>query len=124
MNDGWIGVDLDGTLAYYDGWVAVDVIGAPIPAMQKVIMDLLAEGREVKIFTARAARDQECLVTGKFWLKDDIIRLIQDWSEKHLGQRLDVTATKDYKMIMLFDDRCVAVERNTGRLFSWDGLHK
>ena len=30
---GWIGVDLDGTLAMYDGWVGVSHIGEPVPAM-------------------------------------------------------------------------------------------
>jgi hypothetical protein len=27
---GWIGVDLDGTLAHYDGWKGIDHIGEPI----------------------------------------------------------------------------------------------
>jgi hypothetical protein len=31
--DGWIGVDLDATLAKYDGWKSADHIGEPIPAM-------------------------------------------------------------------------------------------
>lgn len=30
---GWIGVDLDGTLAFYDSWRGIDHIGAPIPLM-------------------------------------------------------------------------------------------
>lgn len=30
---GWIGVDLDGTLAVYDEWRGVSHIGAPVPAM-------------------------------------------------------------------------------------------
>lgn len=30
---GWIGVDLDGTLAHYEGWKGVEHIGEPIPAM-------------------------------------------------------------------------------------------
>lgn len=30
---GWIGVDLDGTLAEYDGWKGPDEIGAPVEPM-------------------------------------------------------------------------------------------
>ena len=30
---GWIGVDLDGTLAFYDMWRGMEHIGKPIPAM-------------------------------------------------------------------------------------------
>ena len=32
----WIGVDLDGTLAYYDGWVSDDHVGDPIEPMLAV----------------------------------------------------------------------------------------
>lgn len=115
---GWIGVDLDGTLANYDEWVAVDVIGEPIKPMLELVKTWLLAGVEVKIFTARAAIDCECYVTKKWWTREEIISVIQDWTEKHLGLRLEVTATKDFKMIELYDDRCVAVERNTGKLLS------
>ena len=30
---GWIGVDLDGTLAEYHGWQGIEHIGEPIPKM-------------------------------------------------------------------------------------------
>ena len=30
---GWIGVDLDGTLAHYDKWRGVEHIGKPVPVM-------------------------------------------------------------------------------------------
>lgn len=32
-NLGWIGVDLDGTLAVYKGWNGPEHIGEPIPIM-------------------------------------------------------------------------------------------
>ena len=32
-NRGWIGVDLDGTLAMYDQWAGAGHIGEPIPLM-------------------------------------------------------------------------------------------
>ncbi len=43
---GWIGVDLDGTLAEYHGWVSPDNIGKPIPQMVARVKNLIAEGRK------------------------------------------------------------------------------
>jgi hypothetical protein len=109
--DGWIGVDLDGTLARYDGWKGEDHIGEPIPAMVERVKRFLAEGREVRIFTARASftgRTQERLARN--------VRLIEDWCIAHLGAKLRVTSDKDYGMIALYDDRAVQVEFNSGRL--------
>lgn len=104
---GWIGVDLDGTLARYDGWNNGE-IGEPIPLMVGRVRQWLSEGVKVKIFTARAG----------FGLAEDykkeMIEKIQDWTEIHIGERLDVTATKDFSMIELWDDRCVQVIPNTG----------
>jgi hypothetical protein len=67
-HQGWIAVDLDGTLAVYDGW--------------------------------KGAHEEA----------------INEWCTKVFGHKLPVTCTKDYGMIALFDDRCVQVEANTGRL--------
>jgi hypothetical protein len=53
MNQGWIGVDLDGTLAYYDHWRGAEHIGEPIPAMLERVKRWLADGKDVRIFTAR-----------------------------------------------------------------------
>ena len=101
--NGWIGVDLDGTLAHYDGWKGKHHIGEPIPAMVKRVRAWLDQGREVRIFTARA---------------HDVaypeIKAIQDWCLKHIGQKLPVTCTKDFGMTELWDDRAVSVEPNTG----------
>lgn len=100
---GWIGVDLDGTLAHYGGWIGPDHIGDPIPAMVARIKTWLGEGKEVRIFTARAWRASPA-----------DIEAIQDWTEKHIGHRLQVTCEKDYGMIELWDDRAVRVVPNTG----------
>lgn len=103
---GWIGVDLDGTLAKYDGWDGS--IGEPIPAMAERVREWLANDREVRIFTARVGSgDPE---EAEYERKH-----IQDWTEKHFGKRLTVTATKDFAMVELWDDRCIQVEINTGR---------
>lgn len=102
-NRGWYGVDLDGTLAEYHGWVSPDHIGDPIPAMVLRVRNWLGMGFAVKVFTARA-----------FGADDQNIKVIQDWTEKHIGVRLPVTCQKDYGMIQLWDDRAVEVEENTG----------
>lgn len=99
---GWIGVDLDGTLAMYTEWRGEHHIGPPVPAMVNRVKAWLAEGVRVKIFTARAAGGQK------------VIKAIQDWCEEHVGARLEVTCIKDYGMIELWDDRAVQVVCNTG----------
>ena len=103
-NGGWVGVDLDGTLAEYHGWSGPNHIGAPVPAMLARVKRWLAEGREVRIFTARIA-------SGDPFARD----AIEAWCVEHIGVRLEVTATKDLAMIELWDDRAVQVEANTGR---------
>jgi hypothetical protein len=54
---GWIGVDLDGTLAYYDPEADFDPekVGPPVPKMVARVKRWLAEGKTVKILTARVA---------------------------------------------------------------------
>jgi len=109
---GWIGVDLDGTLATYDGWVDEHHIGLPIPAMVARVKAWLAEGKEVRIFTARVAVADGNRATSSV---DAIRASIQNWCRIHIGALLDITCTKDYGMIELWDDRCVQVIPNTGQ---------
>jgi hypothetical protein len=103
MKLGWIGVDLDGTLSHYEGWKGPDDIGEPIPAMMARVKNWLAEGKTVKIFTARACIPEQ-------------IPPIQAWLQKHGLGDLEVTNVKDFGMVCLYDDRCVRVVTNTGRL--------
>ena len=106
--NGWIGVDLDGTLARYDGWND-GAIGEPIPAMVARIKKWLANGAEVRILTARVnpeGRPHRDVA----WQLD----IIQEWLRKHIGQELPITCSKDFCMITLWDDRVVQVEQNTG----------
>lgn len=102
---GWIGVDLDATLAQYDGWVNETTIGEPIPFMVARVKQWLEEGKEVRIFTARV-----------YGAKQDspVVTAIDDWCVKHIGQVLPITCTKDYSMYELWDDRAVQVLPNTG----------
>jgi hypothetical protein len=112
--DGWIGVDLDGTLAHYDGWISAAHIGKPIEPMVARVKAWVAGGYEVRIMTARAycppddpVRNSETQVA---------LDAIASWCIDVFGYMLPITCTKDYGMIALYDDRCVQVEMNTGRL--------
>src|SRR6266403_4230099 len=107
---GWIGVDLDGTLAVYDGWKHETHIGEPIGAMAFRVKKWLADGVDVRIFTARVGPAGRAGLTA-----DEVRSCIQDWTEKHFGVRLPVTNMKDFGMVELWDDRAVQVEPNTGR---------
>lgn len=105
MSYGWIGVDLDGTLAEYAEWQGPEHIGAPIPLMVERVKQWLREGREVRIVTARVSDPEQEMAA----------RLpIEIWCNQHLGRILPVTCRKDYGMIELWDDRAVAVVPNTG----------
>lgn len=98
---GWIGVDLDGTLAHYLSWQGKDVIGGPVPEMLKRVKGWLAEGKTVKIFTARASDPEN-------------IPPIKEWLKQHGLGDLEITNIKDFGMIELWDDRCVQVIMNHG----------
>ena len=107
--NGWIGVDLDGTLAHYDGWKGELHIGNPITPMVEQIQVWLAQKQEVRVFTARVGPQGRAKHT-----KDEIKTAIQDWTQMHVGVRLPVTNEKDFGMLELWDDRCVQVFPNTG----------
>jgi len=111
MSDGWIGVDLDGTLAKYNGWQGEKHIGAPVPVMVERVKKMLQDGHTVKIMTARASEyghsPQQII--------ENTIR-IQDWCLEHVGARLEVTSDKDFEMIALYDDRAIQVKVNSGTI--------
>lgn len=106
---GWIGVDLDGTLAVYDGWKGLDHIGAPVPAMVARVKQWLADGWEVRIFTARVTPAPGADIGG--------FRLaLMEWLVvEGLPFDLQATNVKDFEMVELWDDRAVSVEQNTGK---------
>lgn len=99
---GWVGVDLDGTLAHYGKW-AGGLIGAPIPAMVARVKSMLDRGIDVRIFTARVSDGDPATV-----------RAVELWCAEHIGRVLPVTNVKDFAMVALYDDRAVAVQKNTG----------
>ncbi len=99
----WTGVDLDGTLAYLDRNSSYDEVGEPVPAMMALVRKMINSGIRIKIFTARAEDPEQIPIIRK-WLKDNNL------------PELEITNVKDYNMQRLYDDRCIQVERNTGRL--------
>ena len=97
---GWIGVDLDGTLAEYHGWKGPEHIGAPIPAMVDRVREWLSAGKRVKIFTARTPFDSK------------VIGPIQFWCQANIGAVLPVTNVKEQGMIEFWDDRAERAPKN------------
>lgn len=133
----WIGIDFDATLAEWGEGTSnprdVLRVGDPIPKMVERVKQLIAEGQEIRIFTARVgpATDEECRNAfagrGKYppyagevgplpqrdW--DNYQRsLIENFCIAQFGVPLPITCTKDFHMIALYDDRCVQVVSNTG----------
>lgn len=104
--NGWIGIDLDGTLAEYDGWRGSEHIGEPVPLMVERVKRYISEGKDVRIFTARVSTNNP--------EREISFKVIREWLTEHIGVELPVTAEKDYFMVELWDDRCVQVVPNTG----------
>jgi hypothetical protein len=112
---GWIAVDFDGTLATFNcGWVNdYRATGEPIKPMVALVKKWIAEGEDVRIFTARA----DCYhPTSKNLSFDEATKPIKEWCLKHLGVVLPITNVKDYYCKALYDDRAIQVEKDTGRL--------
>ena len=103
---GWYGVDLDKTLARYRK--GQGSIGEPLAPMVARVKRLIGRGKEVRIMTARATGDDR---------HGNIVE-IHEWLKENIGIPIEVTATKDYEMVELFDDRATEVEPNTGELVS------
>lgn len=113
--NGWIGVDFDGTLARDGGgthsWLVDDQ--PPVPAMVERVKRWLAEGKQVRIVTARA-NPVDCAELG---VMDDFragLASIARWCQLHLGAVLPIVCSKDYQMLELWDDRAVQVVKNRG----------
>lgn len=105
---GWVGFDLDGTLAHYDGWKGPDHIGEPIKPMVSLAKTLIAFGEDVRIFTARASDD---IYPNQYAAN---IVAINKWCLSVFGQFLPITCQKDQAMKTLYDDRCIQVLPNKG----------
>lgn len=104
---GWVGVDLDSTLAHYEKGDFRKYgplhIGQPIKRMVERVKNWLREGKEVKIMTARAFEPDE-----------GVIEAIELWCEEYIGVKLEVTCIKDGYMDVLYDDKARQVVPNRG----------
>jgi len=121
----WVGFDFDGTLAKCVAWDSVNntlPLGEPIPAMVATIKAYLSAGIECRILTARVAACNRANSTGAvddMEFAMDQVGKISAWCAQHIGRVLEVTATKDMYMSLLYDDRAIQVERDTGRLIAF-----
>lgn len=99
------GVDLDGTLATWHDSKDYDPskIGKPIPAMMARVKQWLKDGDQVVIFTARVS-------------EPGAYPHIQKWLREQGLPELKITNKKSPEFYDMWDDRAVAVERNTGRV--------
>ncbi len=109
---GYILVDFDGTLVKStppNTWVTNGGLpGDPVPAMIDRVKYWLAKGKEVRIFTARAAK------TNPNYARDMLI--LQSFCEEHFGHELEVVNWKDFGAEQIWDDIAFSVEDSTGRL--------
>jgi len=105
---GWIGFDLDGTLAIKDFENGnfpddkVPPIGEPIESMINIVKEYINKGENVKIFSARVSHG-----SGE-------IDKIKSWCLKHIGIELDATNVKDPMCKKIYDDIAVQVIKNKG----------
>ena len=109
---GWIGVDFDGTLVKYDDWQGPEHVGESIYPMIHRVRSWLAEGRKVRIFTARvyfpndnAAHQRDAALS---------LLAIHKWCMEYFGIILPVTCVKDHNLLEFWDDRAVQIKINTG----------
>lgn len=107
MSKDWFGFDLDGTLARHISGNGAGPIGEPIAGTVEMLRAYLKAGHECRIFTARVADADQATEQRS---------MIRAWLKKHGLPRLEITCSKDRYMMLLFDDRCVQVEKNGGRL--------
>ncbi|HQQ64041.1 MAG TPA: hypothetical protein PLF22_10775 [Pseudomonadales bacterium] len=105
MRKGWIGVDLDGTLVQYDERRGTEVIGDVAEPMFRRVRAWMAEGVDVRLFTARATDSM-------------LVSFLKPWLREHNLQDMPVTNRKDTGLMQLWDDRAVCVEKNTAQILT------
>lgn len=104
---GWIGVDLDGTLAKYTPGDGIHEVGEPVKIMLDRVKEWIAKGKTVKIVTARVSHPNLEFINLQ-------VKLVQAWLVKHGLPPLSVICHKDFEMEVLWDDRCMPVLTNRG----------
>ena len=108
MKTEWIGVDLDGTLAYDDGLEHdPGYIGEPIFMMVNNVKQWISEGKTVKIFTSRVDGHRNKKLEKK---------AIKEWCRVNIGSELKVTCKKDHNCIAIYDNIAHSVAFNKGSI--------
>lgn len=112
----WIGIDFDGTLAYYDKFISLQHYGEPIPEMVEFVKRLLAAGANVRLFTARVCElsNQFNAAQGNPYPIEAIRDDLRQWTLLHIGVALEATNQKDFLCCGIVDDRAIPVIRNKG----------
>ena len=105
---GWIGFDVDKTLAEALGNYIPGEIGAPIEEMVDRLLNLLYQGTEIRIFTARVHSGNPDREVER--------QAISDWCSDNIGFRFPITAEKDSDLLYFFDDKGRQVVPNTGEV--------
>lgn len=102
-----VAVDLDGTLAKSDSRKPFDPnhIGEPVKKMMDRVSDLLLRGKEVVLFTARAADPKN-------------IPPVRRWLNKHKLHKVKITNEKTPDIEVIYDDRAKGVHKNKGTIKS------
>ena len=114
-----IAVDFDGTLvkwpmempSVFDPDLKFDpsLVGETVELMANRVKEWLRQGHEVVIFTARVYDPKQA----------EIARVaIEKWCMDTLGKVLEVTCIKDHHIDVIYDDKAVTVEKDTGRILT------
>ena len=106
-------VDLNGTLAHHEKGAPVftaagePLIGKPIKRMVDRVRRLMDQGTSVRILCAAVSEDTP--------RAEKLRSAVKDWTKKHLGRALPVTATVTPRCIGIWNDKARGVVRNTGK---------
>jgi hypothetical protein len=111
---GWIGVDLDGTLARDDIPFVHYEVGPPVDPMLARVKAWCEAGYEVRILTARVSVPGGLTGKAASTYRSKQRASIKLWLREHLGYELPITNIKDQEMLELWDDRAIQVVKNTG----------
>ena len=93
----WVGVDFDGTLVTnaYPG------VGQPVRPMVEFVRQMILSNVDVRIFTNRADREEDCVP-------------VRDFCHHQFGKALPIAREKDRDCVGIYDDIAFHVERDQG----------
>lgn len=108
----WFGFDLDGTLAVDTPNRLNDtIIGKPIIPIVNIAKKLIAEGKEVRLFTARAYKGNRTNAE-----HEEVLYALKKWCVEYIGKEIPITCCKDHDIVHIYDDKAIAVRYNTGEI--------